>query len=184
VQNTKKNKIAFLDRDGVVNVDHGHVHSIEKFKLCKNFLNGARHLMKEGFKLVIITNQAGIAKSYYTEETFINFSHWIYNYLKDEDVLISSTYYCPHHPNFSGECTCRKPKPQMILKALDDYNTSPDDCLLIGDKISDMKAAITAEIRRVYKLVDTSVLISRSLYPEGNWENFIDQSKKNTFKFI
>ena len=138
MHNTKTKKIAFLDRDGVVNADLGYVHSVKKFNLCKGFVKGAKYLLSQNYELVIITNQAGIARGYYTQEDFIQFSNWIYSFLKKMGVTISSTYYCPHHPDFTGGCDCRKPKPQMIIDALNCYRVSPNDCLLIGDKNSEI----------------------------------------------
>ena len=179
VRDTKIKKIAFLDRDGVVNIDYGYVHSSEKFKLREGFLQGAAYLIDQNYDLVIITNQAGIAKSYYSQEDFINFSHWVFEYLKQMGISISSTYYCPHHPDYTGECACRKPKPQMILQALDDYRASPNDCLFIGDKISDMKAAASAKINRSHRLIESDLSLPTCKHSVGSWAKFIEFSKKS-----
>lgn len=170
-----------MDRDGVVNDDLGYVHTREKFKLREGFLQGAKYLIEQNYTLVIITNQAGIARSYYSEEDFINFSHWIFEYLKQMGISISSTYYCPHHPNFTGECACRKPKPQMILQALADYCVSPNDCLFVGDKISDMEAAASAKINCSYRLTDSSLSLHDVTHSTGNWEKFIESSQERKF---
>ena len=175
---TKVKKIAFLDRDGVVNVDFGYVHSSENFKLLEGFLEGAAYLINQNYKLVIITNQAGIAKSYYSEKEFINFSHWVFEYLKQMGVSISSTYYCPHHPDYTGECVCRKPQPQMILQALDDYDASPNDCLFVGDKISDMEAAASARIKRSHRLTESILSLPTYKYSVGSWAKFIELSRE------
>ena len=178
VSNTKIKKVAFLDRDGVVNIDFGYVHSSDKFKLRKGFLQGAAYLINQNYALVIITNQAGIAKSYYSEKDFIKFSHWVFEYLKQMGVSISSTYYCPHHPDYTGECVCRKPRPQMILQALDDYRVSPNDCLFIGDKISDMQAAEAAKIKQSHRLSESDLVGPPCRYSVGNWADFIELSQK------
>ena len=178
MHNTKTKKIAFLDRDGVVNADLGYVHSVKKFNLCKGFVKGAKYLLSQNYELVIITNQAGIARGYYTQEDFIQFSNWIYSFLKKMGVTISSTYYCPHHPDFTGGCDCRKPKPQMIIDALNCYRVSPNDCLLIGDKNSDMEAGKSAKISYLHKLSDSNSLPMHHDCSVGNWEEFIKFMEK------
>ena len=92
-------------------------------------------------------------------------------------VSISSTYYCPHHPDYTGECACRKPRPQMILQALDDYSVSPNDCLFVGDKISDMQAAESAKIKQSHRLSDDDWTRSPWRYSVGNWAKFIELSQ-------
>lgn len=160
-----------------MNVDLGYVHTLERFELCNGFLQGAKYLQDQGYALIVITNQAGIARSYYSEDDFIDFSHWIFGHLKQRDIFISSTYYCAHHPDFTGECACRKPKPRMILQALSDYSASPNDCLFIGDKTTDMMAAAAAKISRSHLIADKNLSPPYSRYSVGNWYQFIDSIK-------
>ncbi|MDC3067837.1 HAD family hydrolase [Paracoccaceae bacterium] len=170
---TETKKIAFLDRDGVINVDFGYVHKKENFMLVDGFLKGAKYLIDNNFELIVITNQAGIARSYYSESHFIEFSNWVFYFLKKLGVNILATYYCPHHPDFTGTCECRKPSPKMILQALKDYNVLPNKCLLIGDKSVDQKAATAAEISRVHLISASKVSTIVNGYSSGSWHHFI-----------
>lgn len=172
--NIGETKIAFLDRDGVINVDFGYVSSKQKFKLVDGFIEGVNYLIQNNFIIVVITNQSGIARSYYTEKTFRNFSNWIYLYLKELNISIKSTYYCPHHPLFSGWCDCRKPSPKMIIQALNDFHASPENCLFIGDKDTDIEAASAAKICRLHKLVSDEKISITQNYSIGNWKYFLD----------
>ena len=151
-------KLLFLDRDGVINVNHGYVHTAEQtdwvpgvFELCA----GARDA---GYAIVVVTNQAGIARGYYTESQFIDYSRWVHRQFAERGVPLLATYYCPHHPQatlpeYRRECDCRKPQPGMILAALDDLGVQPSVCLLVGDMLSDRQAAEAAGIGKIW-LID------------------------------
>lgn len=144
-------KAAFLDRDGVINVNHGHVHTPETFEWVPGAPEAIKLLRDLGYLIIIITNQAGIAKGYYTEAQFIEFMSWIMNQAQTRGTMIDGYYYCPHHPTegigpYLKTCECRKPKPGLILKALHDYSLNPQDCLFIGDELTDMEAARRAGV--------------------------------------
>jgi D,D-heptose 1,7-bisphosphate phosphatase len=135
-------KAIILDRDGVINKDTRYAHKIEDFELLEGTVEGLKKLQKEGYKLVIITNQAGIGRGYYTEEDFYNFNNYLIKKLKEKGIRIGKTYFCPHHPK--ENCDCRKPKPGMIKKAEKDFDLDLSKCWLIGDKLSDIKAGENA----------------------------------------
>lgn len=135
-----KNKALFLDRDGTINVDIGHLHRPEDLI----FIEGMPQLIKKyndlGYKIIVITNQAGIAKGYYTEEDM----HRLHNFMNNEleskyNAKIDAFYFCPHHPDFTGECNCRKPKTGMLEEAIKDFNIDVSQSLLIGDKPWDIE---------------------------------------------
>lgn len=148
-----KNKAAFFDRDGTINVDTGHLYEIEKFK----FIDGIPELIKkyndEGYKVIVITNQAGIAKGYYTEQQMGALHKYIDEQLLKIGAKIDAYYFCPHHPDYTGDCNCRKPKTGMIESAIKDFNIDVSESILYGDKPWDIEAGEKCGI--------TSILVGR-----------------------
>jgi D-glycero-D-manno-heptose 1,7-bisphosphate phosphatase len=152
-----KRAALFLDRDGVINIDHGHVHRIKDFE----FIDGATEIVKIantiGLFTFIVTNQGGIAKGLYTERDFEDLSKWMTEQFRIAGATIDGVYHCPHHPegtvaSFSISCECRKPKPGMILRAIADHNLSASQSVMIGNKPSDMWAAENAGLRHLVLL--------------------------------
>jgi len=140
------NKAVFLDRDGVINIEKNYVHTREEFEFIDGVFDACKQLQQDGYLLIVITNQAGIARGYYTEEQFTELTEWMLEQFESNGIEILGVYYCPHHPDFSGECDCRKPKPGMILQAAKDHNIALEESIFIGDKLSDMMAADAAKI--------------------------------------
>ncbi|RAP32084.1 D-glycero-beta-D-manno-heptose-1,7-bisphosphate 7-phosphatase [Candidatus Marinamargulisbacteria bacterium SCGC AG-410-N11] len=138
------NKAVFFDRDGVINKDLGYVHEIKDFIWIEGIFNLFKWLENEGFLIIIVTNQSGIGRGFYTEEKFQHLNKWILNTIKKNNCTINKIYHCPHLP--SDNCSCRKPKPGMIIKAIKEFNINPKSSWLIGDKISDIEAAKNANI--------------------------------------
>ncbi len=103
------NKAVFLDRDGTLNVDKGYVHRIEDWEWIPGAIDAIVLLKKAGFLVVVITNQAGIARGYYTDTEVSHLHTRINEELKEHGATIDGFYHCPHHPEFSAECECRKP---------------------------------------------------------------------------
>ena len=141
-------KAAFLDRDGIINIDYGYVGSIDRFKFKKGIFELLRFLQKKGFTIFIVTNQSGIARGYYNENDFHNLMKYMINELKKREIEIKDYNFCPHHPDIT-ECECRKPKPKMILDLAKKYNINLDNSIMIGDNISDIKAAKNAGIKKL-----------------------------------
>jgi len=136
----------FLDRDGVINIDYGFVHSMDNFK----YIEGAKEIIKMannfGILVIVVTNQSGIARGYYSEDEFKLFTEEINEDLKNFGAHIDATYFCPHHPKegigkLRKDCNCRKPKTGLLMKAIKEWNLDKDKCFLIGDKDSDIIAA-------------------------------------------
>lgn len=147
----KKNKALFLDRDGVINIDGGHVFEIEKFCFIDGIFELCKRAQDLGYLLIIITNQAGIAKGFYSEEQFLELTKWMENEFQKRGIKISKTFYCPFHSEakiekYRQDSFDRKPNPGMILKAIDEFNIDPKKSLMIGDKKSDIQAAEAAKI--------------------------------------
>ena len=150
-------KAAFLDRDGVINVDHGYVSRVEDFEFQEGIFELFEILQNMGFVLFVVTNQSGIARGYYSLEDFLNLSEYMLSELKNRGVEIKEIAYCPHHPDITGECECRKPKPGMILDLASRYGIDLKSSILIGDKQSDIDAGKNAGLGKTY-LVNQGIL--------------------------
>ena len=148
-------KVAFLDRDGVINKEVGYLHKITDFEYTKNCIEGLKIIVEKGFAIVIITNQAGIAKGYFTETQYKNLTNWYLQDLKNHSVPILRTVYCPHHEkgvikNYKRKCSCRKPSTGMIDNIVEEFNVDLESSILIGDKQSDIEAGKNAGIGACY----------------------------------
>lgn len=142
----KKNKGLFLDRDGVVNIEKNYVYRIEDFEFIPEIFEIARSYSEQGFLIFVITNQAGIARNFYTAEDVQILHTWMVEQFRQRGIKISEVYFCPHHPDYTGDCRCRKPNPGMILDAIAKYDIDPAESVLIGDKKSDIDAGLNAGI--------------------------------------
>ena len=145
-------KIAFLDRDGVINMDFGYVHKLDDLVFLAGLEYGLKKLSSDGFKLFIVTNQSGIARGYYTETHFHEFMKVMLEKLKMKGIEISGYEYCPHHrdgavPKYTKICGCRKPKPGMLERILLREGVEAKDCIIIGDNITDIIAGKSAGIK-------------------------------------
>ncbi|EEF15720.1 D,D-heptose 1,7-bisphosphate phosphatase [Actinobacillus minor 202] len=146
------NKAIFLDRDGTINIDHDYVHKIDDFQFIEGVGKALKQLQDKGYLLVIVTNQSGIARGYFSEEQFHQLTEWM-DWSLDEDygVVLDGIYYCPHHPEGKGEyrevCDCRKPNAGMFLQAIKDLNIDPAKSYMVGDKLEDLLAAEAAGVK-------------------------------------
>tara|TARA_B100000212_G_C27234844_1_gene473221 strand:- start:228 stop:767 length:540 start_codon:yes stop_codon:yes gene_type:complete len=144
----------FLDRDGVINYDLGYIDSIKKYFFKKNIFKDLKKFQKKNFFFVMITNQSGIAKKKFSLSKYLIIEKFILNEFNKKGFKIK-IFYCPHHKNakiskFKKNCYYRKPNPGMILKASKLYNINLKKSILIGDKISDIKAGLRAGIKKNY----------------------------------
>ena len=140
------NKALFIDRDGVINLDKVHVFRSENFEFNEGIFEICRKYIYEGFIILVITNQAGIAKGLYTEADFLKLTKWMVRQFEKKEIIISKVYYCPHHPDVTGPCECRKPNPGMMLRAIKEFDLDISECVLIGDKETDLEAGRRAGI--------------------------------------
>lgn len=146
-----KKRALFLDRDGVINEDLNYVHRIEDFHFVEGIFNLLREVQEQAYLLIVITNQAGIARGYYSEDDFHQLSQWMKARLKEEDIHLDAIYYCPYHPEhgigkYRKKSDCRKPAPGMILEACRDFDIDLQASALIGDKDSDIAAGQQAGV--------------------------------------
>ena len=147
-------KALFLDRDGVINFDYGHVFKVKDIKFINGIFDLVREAKKKGYLVIIITNQAGIAKKIYSDEEFNNLMKWIINEFHKRDAIIDDYFYCPYHPEFQElkyktYKYDRKPYPGMLIKAKWKYNIDMQKSIFIGDKITDMIAGEKANIGKL-----------------------------------
>jgi D-glycero-D-manno-heptose 1,7-bisphosphate phosphatase len=142
---------AFIDRDGVINVERNYVHRPDQFELLPGAIDGMLRLRQAGYKLIVITNQAGIARGYYTEKDLQQLNAYMRHLLSSAGVILDGIYYCPHHPEGIGiyrrHCNCRKPAPGMLLQAALDLNLDLPASVLIGDTVSDIAAGRAANVK-------------------------------------
>ncbi len=149
---TKENKAIFLDRDGVINKEVSYLSDPKNFEFIEGSIEALKILKRKGFLLIIITNQAGIARGLFTEETLMAIHDKMKNILKKNNLHIDDIYYCPHHPEFTGPCDCRKPNPGMILKAILKYNIDLSNSYMVGDTLNDIETGNAARCKTILVL--------------------------------
>jgi len=141
----------FLDRDGVINVDHGYVHDEHDFEYIDGVFEAAKAFKDMGYLLVLVTNQSGIARGMFSEDRFLSLTQWMDWNFVDNGVELDGIYYCPHHAehgigDYKQDCECRKPKPGMFISARDFLKIDMANSVMIGDKAEDMMAAEAAGV--------------------------------------
>ncbi len=149
-------KAIFLDRDGTINVDSGYLFRPEDIEFLDGAIEALALFVAEGYKLIIITNQSGIGRGYFTEEQYEIFSKAFNSRLRELGVEITATKMCPHSPD--QECSCRKPNPEMILQAIEEHNISAKDSFMFGDKLSDVECGEAAGVTS-YRITEQESLL-------------------------
>lgn len=139
-----KRPALFLDRDGVLNIDHGYVFRVADFEPVEGVFDALRLAAQRGYLLIVVTNQSGIGRGYFTQADYEILEAHIRRSFADEGVELDAIYHCPHHPD--DGCDCRKPSPGMILRAAREYDIDLVTSVMIGDKESDAEAARAAGI--------------------------------------
>jgi D-glycero-D-manno-heptose 1,7-bisphosphate phosphatase len=145
------NKALFLDRDGVINKEKDYLYKIEDFEFIDGVFEALAYFQDQGYLLIIVTNQAGIARGYYKEADFLVLNEWMLQQFILQRIQITKVYYSPYHPvygigEYKKEAFCRKPNPGMILQAAAEFDINLAESILIGDKESDIAAGINAGI--------------------------------------
>jgi len=148
-------KAVFLDRDGVMNVDNGYVSQVDDFQFIEGVIDACKKAKEKGYLLVVITNQSGIARGYFSEDQFHTLTEWMDWSMADRGVDLDGIYYCPHHSEkgigeYKVDCDCRKPKPGMLFDAIKELNIDVKQSILVGDKVSDLKAGVAAGVETNY----------------------------------
>jgi D-glycero-D-manno-heptose 1,7-bisphosphate phosphatase len=161
-QTTQTAKALFLDRDGVINVDHDYVYRVEDFEFVDGIFDLCRAAQRQGFELVVITNQAGIARGYFSEAEFAHLTRWMIDAFAREQVRIAKVYNCPYHPEATVEryrvdSFDRKPNPGMLLRAREELSLDLASSTLIGDRLTDIEAGRRAGVGRLCYLQGTTM---------------------------
>lgn len=157
-------KALFLDRDGVINVDHGYVCTVERTEFVEGIFELCRAARMQGYLTVVVTNQSGIARGYYTEQDFHVYMDWMRSEFAARGAPLDAVYYCPHHPDtgsqeYRRDCECRKPKPGMLRRAAQELGLDLAASIMLGDSLTDMEAARAAG-------VGTRILFARHSHTE------------------
>ena len=151
----------FLDRDGVINVDRGYVCTWEQFEFLPGVPGALRELQDAGYLLIVVSNQSGIGRGYYSESDVDLLNQTVAEYLDSTaGVRLSGFYHCPHHPTeaengYRKHCSCRKPAPGLIHRATRDHAIDVKTSLLVGDKDSDIEAGRAAGAAKLFKVVES-----------------------------
>ncbi len=138
------NKAIFLDRDGTINIDKDYLYRISDFEFIPGCIDALHALSDAGYRLIIISNQSGIARGYYTEEDYLALDEWLKSTLRAQGIEITASYYCPHLPDapverYSVTCTCRKPAVGLFEKAIREWDIDPARSYAVGDRMRDLE---------------------------------------------
>ena len=175
----------FLDRDGVINVDNNYVHKVSDFIFNDYIFDLCRAAIHKHYKIIVITNQAGIGRGLYSESDFLDLTRWMIDVFISQEVAIERVYFCPFHKEhgigqYKRDSFDRKPNPGMLLRAKKKFNLDMNESILIGDKISDIKAGNNA-------LVKTNILFNKKKknYKKNNLNKFIEiNSLTDALKYL
>jgi len=168
-------KTVFLDRDGTINEEVSYLHKAEDFRFLPGVVEGMKLLYEHGFQLVVITNQAGIGRGYYTEEDAERLHRYMREELKKEGIFLQGIYYCPHHleglPPYNIDCSCRKPKAGLFYQAerdmiLEERNKEDALAPIRKPKIDESIQSAYRLTEREYKKLEEE---NRSLSERKNW---------------
>mgnify|MGYP001187735413 FL=1 len=181
------NKAVFLDRDGTLNYDPGYLGNPKDLKLFSDTgdvlaaLKNTHH-----FKLIVISNQSGVARGFITEEDVVSVNNELNRRLLEFNVQIDAFYYCPFHPNFNSEkdCICRKPSPKMILDSAKDLNLDLSKSYFIGDSVSDIQAGMSADLKTILVKTGYGEESISILQKENNFPSFVAENLTEACKFI
>ena len=147
-------RAVFLDRDGTINVEKEYLHLPEDFEFIPGVPEAIRLLRTAGFRVIVVTNQSGVARGYYDEEAVAALHRHLDADLARYDTSVDAYYFCPHHPvegigAYRTECDCRKPLPGMLLRAACDFGLDLGGSYIVGDKLADVEAGLAAGCRPV-----------------------------------
>lgn len=170
-----KNKAVFIDRDGTINVDVHYLNDPDRFEMYPDVGEGVKKLKENKFKIIVITNQSGIARGYFTEEQLSKIHERMKQEFQKFDVVLDGIYYCPHHPY--DNCNCRKPNIGLFEEAVKEHNIGVKTSYMLGDKILDIGAGKKIGVRTV--LIPEPHLRKELLSKKFEWEYYPDYIANN-----
>lgn len=156
-------RAVFLDRDGTICEEVGYVNHVSRIRLLKESAPAIRRLRRAGFLVIVVTNQAGVAKAYFPESYLSVVHRWLKRELRSRGAALDDVYYCPHHRSgevkaYAVDCECRKPKPGMLLQAAEKHGIDLTHSYVVGDKIIETEMA---------KRVDAAGILVKTGYGRG-----------------
>jgi D-glycero-D-manno-heptose 1,7-bisphosphate phosphatase len=156
------NKAVFLDRDGVINHELGdYVCRLEDFHVLEHNFKPLKELQARGYLIIVITNQGGLAKGWYSDETLTKMHEHLKKTYAENGIDLKEIYYCNHHPEYNGKCLCRKPGSLMLEKAIARFNIDASKSYFIGDRERDVIAGEAAGVTGI--LIDSDQPIGEVL---------------------
>jgi D-glycero-D-manno-heptose 1,7-bisphosphate phosphatase len=153
---TTASPAVFLDRDGTLNHDLGYTHLYSEWSWVPGALESLRVFHRLGLKIVVISNQSGIARGFFQEEDVAELHRQVSAELTERGLRVDAFYYCPHHPDFTGPCDCRKPAPGLFFKAAAELRLDLPRSFVVGDNIWDAEAGVNAGLRENFLIVSPS----------------------------
>lgn len=178
-----KNKAVFIDRDGTINMDVHYLNDPDKFKMYPGVGEGVRKLKDNGFKIIVITNQSGIARGYFTEKQLSDIHEKMKKEFQEFNVILDGIYFCPHHPD--DKCNCRKPNTGLFEKAIKDHNIDVSRSYMVGDKTLDIGAGQKAGVLTI--LLPEPHIRKEYLAGKNGWEyipDYIAEDFKDAVEWI
>jgi D-glycero-D-manno-heptose 1,7-bisphosphate phosphatase len=162
-----KQRAVFIDRDGTISEEVGYINHVSRFRLFPYAPAAIKHLNENGWLAIVITNQAGVARGYFSEDTIQAVHGAMTNELKSNGAQLDAIYYCAHHPSvgeppYRFDCDCRKPKPGLISRAAKNFDIDLEKSWMVGDRYSDVELARNAGVKSMFVL---------SGYGRGEWEH-------------
>jgi len=160
----------FLDRDGIINIDKGYIHKVKDVEFVEGIFELCKKMQSEGYLIFVVTNQAGIDRGMYKPSDVDTLHAFMAEEFKKHGITVTKFRFCPHHPEFSGPCSCRKPEPGMIVKNIEEFDIDPGESIMIGDKPSDTQAGKNAGVK-------TCILVRSGYFddPEPTADHTVDE---------
>lgn len=160
-------RAVFIDRDGTISEEVGYINHPSRFRVFPYAATAIKLLNKSGWLAIVTTNQAGVARGYFSEELIQTVHERLKQDLESNGARLDAIYYCAHHPSvgeppYRRECDCRKPKPGLIRRAAEEFNIDLESSWMVGDRYSDIKLARNAGVRSAFVM---------SGYGRGEWEH-------------
>lgn len=139
-------KAIFLDRDGTLNKEVHYLHKIEDFEWCDGALDALKKMQEMGYLLFVVSNQSGVARGMFNEEAIYELQSFMETQLREQGIEIQKFEYCVHHPEISGDCSCRKPNNGMLEKLIEEYQVDRGHSWMIGDQLRDLEAGLKSHL--------------------------------------
>ncbi|MGE5400656.1 MAG: D-glycero-alpha-D-manno-heptose-1,7-bisphosphate 7-phosphatase [Ignavibacteriales bacterium] len=180
------NSAVFFDRDGTLNIDPGYLGDPEQVRLFPGVSEAISKLKEKNFKIIVISNQSGIARGLFTANEVEAVNLRINELLKTDNASVDAFYYCPYHPDFNTEeeCKCRKPSPMLVLKAASDLNIDLSSSYFVGDMLSDIECGKNAGLKTILLKNTLNEEQISSMLVEDRSPDFIAENLIEASKFI